>query len=87
MFPAMNGGDVISPHALYPRFGETVGKVSGVDWLFGLDEADPWVKTCVVIYNPTRSAVHSPYSNSWRANSNVVRCRRHLNRVIVILVL
>ncbi|KAF9648626.1 hypothetical protein BDM02DRAFT_3115077 [Thelephora ganbajun] len=41
----MNGGKVISPRALYPRFGEAVGKVFGVDWLFGLDETDPWVKT------------------------------------------
>ena len=78
MFPAMNGGDVISPRVLYPRFGETTGKVSDVDWLFGLDEADPWVKTYVVVYHPltaTHSAVRSPSSYSWRANSNVVRRR------------
>ena len=66
----------MSPRSLYPRFKETVGKVSGVDWLFGLDEADPWVKTYVVIYRPRtiiRSGVYSPCPCSWRANSNVVR--------------
>ena len=39
----------MSSRALYPRFGETAGKVSGVDWLFGLDETDPWVKTYVAV--------------------------------------
>ena len=46
----MNGGTVVSPRALYPQFGEAAGKVSGVDWLFGLDEMDPWVKTYVTIH-------------------------------------
>ena len=31
MSPAMNEDKVIPPRALYLRFGETVGKVSGVD--------------------------------------------------------
>ena len=84
MFLAMNGGDIVSPRALHLRFGEAVGKVSGVDWLFGLDEADPWVKTCVVVHNPTHSAVHSLSSYSWRVNSNVVRCRFYLDGVTVI---
>ena len=53
MFPAMNGGNVMSPRTLYPRFGEAAGKVSGVDWLFALDEADPWVKTYVVSHRPS----------------------------------
>jgi len=54
----MNGGNVVSPRALYPQFGETVGKVSGVDWLFGLDETDPWVKTYVIqIANYSPAAV------------------------------
>jgi len=48
ILPAMNGGNIVSPRALYSQFGETVGKVSGVDWLFGLDETDPWVKTYVI---------------------------------------
>ena len=74
--PAMNGGEVISPRALYQRFGETVGKVSGVDWLFGLDETDPWVKTYVFVHSP-RTIARSVYllPHSWRANSNVVRNR------------
>lgn len=38
--------------ALRPQFGETAGRVSGVDWLFGLDEADPWVKTYVIAHLP-----------------------------------
>ena len=44
----MNGGNVVPPRALCLQFGETSGKVSGVDWLFGLDEVDPWVKTYVI---------------------------------------
>ena len=51
----MNGGTVISPRALYPRFGVAVGEVSGVDWLFGLDESDPWVKMRVIIRHPSFS--------------------------------
>ena len=69
---AMNGGKVVSHRALCPRFGETVGKVSGVDWLFGLDDVDPWVRTCVVVI-VHRSFNCSLLSHSWRANSNVVR--------------
>ena len=70
----MNGGKVISPRALYSQFGETVGKVSGVDWLFGLDESDPWVKTYVLIHSPRTIARLVVYflPHSWRANSNVV---------------
>ena len=74
-FPAMNGGKVILPRALYPRFGETVGKVPGVDWLFALDETDPWVKTYVALHSPytiIRLAVYF-LPHSWQANSNVVR--------------
>ena len=64
----------MSPRSLYPRFGETVGKVSGVDWLFGLDEADPWVKTYVVIHHHySFKCIYSLCLCSWRANSNVVR--------------
>ena len=42
----------MSSRALYPRSGEMAGKVSDVGWLFGLDEADPWVKTYVVVHHP-----------------------------------
>jgi len=71
----MNGGKIISPRVLYPRFGEAVGKVFGVDWLFGLDETDPWVKTYAFFHSPhtiARSVVYF-FPHSWRANSNVVR--------------
>ena len=70
----MNGGNVVSPRSLQPRFGETVGRVSGADWLFGLDEADPWVKTYVVIHQHySFKCIYSLCLCSWRANSNVVR--------------
>ena len=75
MLPAMNGGKVILPRALYSRFGETVRRVPDVDWLFALDETDPWVKTYVVLHNTYTTvclAVYS-FSHSWQANSNVVR--------------
>ena len=73
----MNGGNVVSPRVLYPRFGETVGKVSRVDWLFGLDEEDPWVKTYVVVHRLRTTSRLAVYFllYSWRANSNVVRYR------------
>ena len=70
----------MSPRVLYPRFGETAGKASGVDWLFGLDEADPWVKTYVVVHCPRTTICLGGYSlspYSWRANSNVVRYQLH----------
>ena len=50
MSPAKNGGKIIPTRTLHPRFGETVGRVSGVDWLFALDEIDPWVKTYVIFH-------------------------------------
>ena len=75
----MNGGDTISPRALYPGFGEAVGKVSGVDWLFGLDEADPWVKTYVGVHHPSFIQLFM-FFLSWRANSTVVRHQPCLDR-------
>jgi hypothetical protein len=44
----------VSPRALHSRFNEAVGEISGVDWLFGLDEADPWVKTQAFILSTHR---------------------------------
>lgn len=73
MFPAMNGGTVVSPRALHVRFGEAVGKVPGVDWLFGLEESDPWVKTHVIIRPPIGCLAIHILPFSWRANSNAVR--------------
>ena len=71
----MNGGKAIPPRALYPRFGEIVGRVPGVDWLFALDATDPWVKTYVVLHNTYTTVFLAVYSlpHSWQANSNVVR--------------
>jgi len=71
----MNGGKVILPRALYPRFGEAVGKVAGVDWLFALEETDPWVKTYVILHNTYATVCLTVYflPHSWQANSNVVR--------------
>ena len=75
MFPAMNGGKMILPRALYPRFSEAVGKVPGVDWLFALDETDPCVKTYVILHNTYTTVRLAVYflPRSWQANSNVVR--------------
>jgi hypothetical protein len=53
----------VLPRALYPRFGETAGKMSGVDWLFGLDETDPWVKTYVTS-TPSYYRLSSVHSSS-----------------------
>ena len=75
MFPAMDAGDAVSSRALYPRFCETTGRVSGVDLPFALDGADPWVKTCVVAHNPQTTShlgICSPSPCSWRANSSVM---------------
>ena len=78
MFLATSGGGTVSSRGSYLRFGETTGMMSGIDRAFGLDETDPWVKTCIVVHHShttAHSCIYSPSTRSWRTSSNAVICR------------